>query len=183
MLSASARISHWARLHMRSAKKCRSSRAFMVSMMRVSQAPGSTKRASSLLFSPAAPSRSCVLAQRRNGGGNHVAEAVLVADVPLALHAEAGDAVPGQLGQQHAADALDQKREGHVFQHAFVPHAHQLFQKSLLILPGHLLHQLVHIAPGIAQPGSQRDLRLRVRRVAQKKHPLLALRHGLSPSP
>ena len=125
----------------------------------------------------------CILAQRRNGGGNDVAEAVLVADVPLALHAEAGDAVPGQLGQQHAADALDQKREGHVFQHAFVPHAHQLFQKSLLILPGHLLHQLVHIAPGIAQPGSQRDLRLRVRRVAQKKHPLLALRHGLSPSP
>ena len=113
-------------------------------------------------------------------GGDDVAKAALVADVTLALHAEAGNAVPGQLGQQHPADAFCQKGKGGVFQHAFVAHIHQSFQKALLILPGHLLHQRIHITAGIAQSGAQGHQCLTVRGMFYQNYSLGALRHGSS---
>ena len=50
---------------------------------------------------------------------DHLAPAAL--DIALALHAEAGDSVPGELRQRHAADALHEKAEAGVLRHALMP--------------------------------------------------------------
>ena len=88
--------------------------------------------------------------------GYDVPEALLVGYIALALHREAGQPMPGQLGQQHPAYALHAKGEAGVLQHGFVTHVQQTFHTGLLILCGDLLLQIANRCAGIAQPRTQR---------------------------
>ena len=63
----------------------------------------------------------------RDGGNlrrDDIAE-ILQADIPLALHAEAGNAVAGHLGQEGAGDPLDAKGEAGMFDGTGVSHVGQ----------------------------------------------------------
>ena len=122
-----------------------------------------------------------VRAQRTNGGGHDVAEAPGVADIALALHAEAGDAVPRELRQQHTAHALHEEGEARMLQHTLMAHGHHPLHESPLILFLYSSQEPVHIASGIAQACAQRGQGLRFQGMPDQHHALASLRHASSP--
>ena len=71
--------------------------------------------------------------------------------------------MPGQLGQQCPADALDQKRKAGMFRHRKMASAHDPFQKSLLVLIFNPVQERFKVLPGIAHSGRQRSQFIRVR--------------------
>ena len=121
-----------------------------------------------------------VLTQSLNGRGDDVAKTVGVAYIALALNAEGGNAVAGELGQQHAAHALGKEGEGNVLQNAFMPHGHDLFHKGALIFFLNGGQQFIQIAAGVAQAGAEGGQGFGLHGVAHQLDPLGALGHGRS---
>ena len=123
------------------------------------------------------------LPQRRNPWGHDIAKALLVGDIPLALHREAGQPVPRQLRQQDAADPLHAKGKAGVLQHGFMPHGQDLFHKRRLIPRAHPLMQIINGSLGIAEPGPKGHGFLRGKGVSNQRYLELCLRHAVPPVP
>ncbi|MPN63823.1 hypothetical protein SDC9_211589 [bioreactor metagenome] len=116
-------------------------------------------------------------AQSLDGGRHHIAKAVFIADVALALDAEAGDPVAGDLGQQRPADPLQQEGKARMLQHALMAHFHEFAQKGLLILLGYQAKQRIHIAARIAKARAKGDQLFGMYGGAYQLHPLDTLGH------
>ena len=102
-----------------------------------------------------------------NLGGQHKLKAVLL-HIALALHAEGGDAVAGNLGQQGAGHPLDAKGEAGVLNGAFVANGMEHLQKRGRLLLGKALVHRVDVRGGVAQLGGAGHGLFRLWRIGQK---------------
>ena len=112
--------------------------------------------------------RDSIFTQRLDFRRNDVAEALLVADVALALHREAGKPVAGNLRQQDARNTLHRKGKAGVFQHGFMPHRQNPADELALVVTADALLQAVHRRTGVAQPSAERHDLLRRKRMANQ---------------
>ena len=85
-----------------------------------------------------------------HGGRGHILK-LIQPHITLALYAEAGNAVPGDLRQQTAAHALNGKGKAGVLGGAFMAHAGQHPHKIRTFFGGKPIQQVINVRIGVAE--------------------------------
>ena len=102
-----------------------------------------------------------------HGGRGHIFK-LIQPHIALALHAEAGNAVPGDLRQQAAAHTLNGKGKAGVLGGTFVAHTGQHPHKIRTFFGGKPIQQVVNVCVGVAELCGGRHNLFRLRRMSDQ---------------